>query len=121
MNLVQSEIDNITKNSIILPYLDKVLANSTLNEVIPELVMNIDLYEANSEDSILEVIEKKHIEYIILSTKLTTMVEMFNLMDFDNNLVLADKLEQEIIKFRKVISESIIRTNKELIDRQYEN
>ncbi len=61
-----------------------------------------------------EAIDKDKVDYIILATKLSTMVEGFKMMKEDNNLVMVDKLEQAITRFEEKILSKIEIGNKEL-------
>ena len=45
------------------------------------------------------------------------MVTMFNKLCIDDNLVMVDYLKDEIEKFQSVMTHSIAKTNKELIDK----
>tara|TARA_R110000796_G_scaffold192641_1_gene309294 strand:+ start:8865 stop:9206 length:342 start_codon:yes stop_codon:yes gene_type:complete len=104
-------------DSILTEYLDAVINNDPLEDVILKLTYKLQIFKDNGETQLIEAIDKNKIDYIILVTKLATMVTMFNKLCIDDNLVMVDYLKDEIEKFQSVMTHSIAKTNKELIDK----
>jgi len=99
--------------SLVKEYLENVVSKRTLTEAIEKISFKIQIFEDDGESKIIEAIKKEKIDYIILVTKLTTMIEMFNLIKDDDNIVMIDKMKSDIEKFMETISTTIDKSKKE--------
>jgi hypothetical protein len=118
MKLTDKDIDGAFSDSILLKYLESVVQNKQVTDIISELTFRLQMFDpANDKTTTIEAIDIKKVEYLVLVTKLSTMVEMFKVMQGDDNLVMVDYLEKEIKRFEDTISASIVRANNEVIDK----
>lgn len=118
MKLTDQDIDGAFSNSILLKYLEPIIHNKPVADVLNELTIRLQLFDPSKDEATtMETIDKKNVEYLMLVTKLSTMVEMFKVMKSDDDLVMVDYLETELNRFQDTISESILRANKEVIDK----
>lgn len=115
--MTQHEIDNTFQNSILKDYIKRVVSNRPLKDVILNSTMKLQIFDGMNDITNIEAIDKSKIDYIILATKLCTMIEVLSQLKLDNNVVMVDELEKEIERFKDTISESIKITNNELIDK----
>lgn len=99
--------------SLVKEYLENVVSKRTLTEAIEKISFKIQIFEEDGETKVIEAIKKEKIDYIILVTKLTTMIEMFNLIKNDDNIVMIDKMKSDIEKFMETISTTIDKSKKE--------
>jgi len=121
MDSTNNKIEGQFTNSVLLKYIDNVIEHKPLSKLITRSKYRIELFDNLGESSTIEVIDTSKLDYIILVTKLSTMIEMFKTMKSDENLVMADLLEKELQRFQDVVSESIIKTNNELINKEHGN
>ena len=118
MKVNKNRIDEDFTNSILFKYLDKVIESQPLTDVIPELSFRLQTFdeESGNIESTITAIDVDKLEYIMLVTKLTTMIEVFKQLKGDDNIVMVDIMEEELVKFQEVMEESIIKTNDRLLN-----
>lgn len=101
------------KKSLVKEYLENVVSKRPLTEAIEKISFKIQLFKEGDESEIIEAIKKEKLDYIILVTKLTTMIEMFNLIKNDDNIVMIDKMKIDIENFMETITLTIDKSKKE--------
>jgi len=116
MELTNDQIDGKFNKTLLTKYIEGVISTQPLDGVLDSLTYHLEVYGENESIESIEAIDKSKVEYVILVTKLSTMIEIFNILKNDDNIVMVDELEKEIIRFQDLISESIKKTNKELIN-----
>jgi len=117
MDLTNDNVCDVFNDSILIDYLDNVIGNKPLKEVILKLAFKLTLFKDSGETESIEAIDKNKIDYIIMATKLTTMVEVFKLLQNDENIVMTSDIEKELNRFQEVISQGVLMTNKQLINK----
>ena len=116
MNIENTNIETRFDNSLLTEYLERVIGNRPMKDVISNLSIRLQIFTGDGETQQLDAIDRSKVDYIVLATKLSTMIEMFNMLKEDNNLVMTSELEREIERFEDQISKTIEQTNKELIN-----
>lgn len=104
-------------DSILTKYLESVINNTSINNVIEKISYKLQMITEDGDTQILDAINKNKIEYIILVTKLTTMIEVFSHLKNDKNLVTNDEMEIEINRFKDLISSSIEKSKLEILNK----
>jgi hypothetical protein len=102
--------------SLVKEYLENVVSKRPLTEAIEKISFKIQIFEEDGKSKVIEAIKKEKIDYIILVTKLTTMIEMFNLIKDDDNIVMIDKMKSDIEKFMETIAKTIVKSKKEFVN-----
>jgi len=118
MKTENGDIEGAFTGSILTKYLEGVIKSSPIKESIEKITFKLQIFQENGDTDMLEVIDKNKIDFIILVTKLSTMIEMFEVLKFDDNLVMMDAMKEELNRFQEVISKSIEKTNEEFIKKQ---
>ena len=113
---MNNDIRNDFNNSTLKEYIDEVLNNQPLKDTISKLSYKIKVFNLDGDMHEIHAIDKAKVDYIVLVTKLTTMVDVFKQLKQDDNIVMVDTMLKELNRFQDVISKSIEQTNKELID-----
>ena len=105
----------MSKNSksLVKEYLENVVSKRPLTEAIEKISFKIQIFEEDGKTNLIEAVKKDKLDYIILVTKLTTMIEMFNLIQNDNNIVMIDKMKTDIENFMHTIAKTIDKSKKE--------
>ena len=85
MGITNDNIGDNFNDSILIDYLDNVINSKPLKEVILKLSYKLQIFKENGETETLHAIDKKQLDYIILATKLNTMVQVFNQLKKDDN------------------------------------
>jgi len=101
------------KKSLVKEYLENVVSKRPLTEAIEKISFKIQIFEEDGKSKVIEAIKTEKIDYIILVTKLTTMIEMFNLIKKDDNIVMIDEMKLDIENFMETISSTIDKSKKE--------
>tara|TARA_Y100000389_G_scaffold195334_1_gene226621 strand:+ start:3826 stop:4158 length:333 start_codon:yes stop_codon:yes gene_type:complete len=101
------------KKSLVKEYLENVVSKRPLTEAIEKISFKIQIFEEDGKTNLIEAVKKEKLDYIILVTKLTTMIEMFNLIKNDDNIVMIDKMQLDIENFMETISSTIDKSKKE--------
>tara|TARA_R100000908_G_C3752512_1_gene146983 strand:+ start:2172 stop:2504 length:333 start_codon:yes stop_codon:yes gene_type:complete len=101
------------KKSLVKEYLENVVSKRPLTEAIEKISFKIQIFEEDGKTNLIEAVKKEKLDYIILVTKLTTMIEMFNLIKNDDNIVMIDKMKTDIENFMETIALTIDKSKKE--------
>lgn len=117
MKLENANIEGSFENSLLLKYLENVVSNRPLEDVISNLSFRLQIFKDNGETQILNAIDRSKVDYLILATKLSTMIEVFDMLDNDNNIVMTDELQNEMKRAVKIISQKIDETKTELVNK----
>ncbi len=116
MKLDNQDIKNTFEDSIIYNYLDKVITNRPMKDFVDKSAFRIMMFEDDGENTVHDFIDKSKVEYIILATKLSTMLQVFDALKEDDKVVMIDSLEDEINRIKSIIGPKIESINKEMIN-----